>query len=173
MYSVMSIYKEFIEEKQILKYLPTYQLNQDGVEILFSKVRSLNGYNDNLSMQQFQSAYRKLLVNSTICTSKHANNYNFDVASEPFSNISFITSRRFKIIDPASDEYDPLPEELNAIHDKLAEIERIEDCSYVDAGLSELTITHISNIIENRISRPDRMYCDGCKPVSTETVRLS
>lgn len=172
MYSVMSIYKEYVEDKKLLTCLPTYPLNQDAVEIFFSKARSLNGQNDNPSSQQFQSAYRKLLVHSTVCTSKHANNYNFDTISEPFSNILFITSRRVNIIDPAADENEPLPEELEDVHKKLAEIEEIEKSSVVDTGLSELTITHISSIIENRISRPDRMYCDGCRNVFNENNKV-
>lgn len=170
MYSVMSLYEEFVEKEKLLEYLPTYSLNQDAVEIFFSKTRSLNGYNDNPSTQQFQSAYRKLLVHSTVCTSKHANNYNFDIPSEPFSNILFITSRR--VNEPVGDEDEPIPEELNRVHEKLAEIEEIEKCSFVDAGLSELTVAHISNIIETRISRPDRMYCEGCENVFNENDKI-
>lgn len=83
MYSVMSLYTEYVEEKKLLKSIPTYSLSQDPLEIFFGKTRSLNGYNDNPSCQQFQSAYRKLLVHSTVCTSKSANCYNFDVAAEP------------------------------------------------------------------------------------------
>lgn len=172
MYSVKSIYKEYVEEKKILTYLPTYPLNQEAVEIFFSKVRSLNGQNDNPSSQQFRSAYRKLLVHSTVCTSKNANNYNFDITSEPFSNILFMTSRRVNIIDPEADKNEPLPEELDDVHMKLAEIEEIEKSSVVDTGLCELTIAHISSIIENRISRPDRMYCQGCKNVFNENNKI-
>lgn len=131
MFSVKSMYEEYVEERKILTCLPTYPLNQDAVEIFFSKARSLNGQNDNPSSQQFQSAYRKLLVHSTVCTSKLANNYNFDIASEPFSNILFVTSRRVNIIDPAADENEPLPEELEEVHKKLAQIEELEKSSYV------------------------------------------
>lgn len=38
--------------------------------------------------------------------------------------------------------------------------------------MSELTIAHISSIIENRINRPDRMYCDGCRNVFNENNKI-
>lgn len=165
MFSLKAMYKEYVEERKLLACIPTYYLNQDPLEIFFGKCRSLNGYNDNPSCQQFQSAYRKLLVKDSVCTSIHANCYNFDMASKPFSNISFVSSRRVKINSNSTDEDEPLPEELDVIHAKLADIEALEKCSLVDTGLYELTITHIANEIQTRISRPDRMYCEFCKNV--------
>lgn len=172
MYSLMSLYEEYVEEKKLLASIPTYHLNQDPVEILFGKVRSLNGCNDNPSCQQFHGAYRKLLVFNTICTSRKASCYNYDVATEPFSDILFISSRR-ATCKTYDDDKIPMPEELDEIHAKMIQIDIQEKCSLLDPNLHESSISYVSNIIEFRISRPDRMYCDSCANVFKQNIKLN
>lgn len=47
MTSLRMIYKQFVEDQNLMTSLSTFPLLQDRVEILFSKIRSANGYNDN------------------------------------------------------------------------------------------------------------------------------
>lgn len=59
--SVMKIYNEFVENQKCLTYIATYRLSQDHLEMFFGKIRSMHGCNDNPTVQQFTSAFKKLL----------------------------------------------------------------------------------------------------------------
>lgn len=172
MYSAMSIFEEYVEEKGLLTSIPTYHPSQDPLEIFFGKIRTFGVANTNPSCQQFQSAYRKLLVYSTVCTSKRANCYNYEIISEPFSNILFITSRR-PTINSLEENDDCLPEELEEVHAKLIEIEQRERCSLVDYQIMDVSIAYAAKVIENRIDRPHRMYCDTCAKVFIQNKKLT
>lgn len=45
-----------------MKYILSYKLSQDHLEIFFSVIRSKGGYNNNPSARQFEAIYKKLLV---------------------------------------------------------------------------------------------------------------
>lgn len=49
-----------------MSFICTYKFSQDHIELLFGKLRSLGGSNNNPSAWQFRSAYRKLLVHNEI-----------------------------------------------------------------------------------------------------------
>lgn len=156
--SLMQMEKEKIVSENILKCIPTYSLNQDHVEIFFGKCRSLHGFNDNPTIQQFKSAYRKILVYSTVFGSKKGNCTNFDVRSEPFSNILFVTSKgpeREKI------ETDATPEELDIVIQQLHDIEALEANNILDPSCSDATVVHIASTIEARMKSAD-IYCSDC-----------
>jgi hypothetical protein len=55
-----------IENKFNMTFLCTYKFSQDHLELLFGKIRSLGGCNNNPSARQFCAAYRKLLVHNEI-----------------------------------------------------------------------------------------------------------
>lgn len=61
--SVKSIYHEYVETGK-LDYLMTYQLSQDPLESLFSRMRTINGNNDNPTSIQFTSALRKTRIHN-------------------------------------------------------------------------------------------------------------
>lgn len=44
-----------------MKYISTYRLSQDHLEIFFGRIRQKGGYNNNPNVVQFKSAYKKLL----------------------------------------------------------------------------------------------------------------
>ena len=60
--SVEGIFEYLIVQKKWLKYLLTYKLSQDHLELFFCAVRSCGGWNNNPTAMQFASAYRRLLV---------------------------------------------------------------------------------------------------------------
>lgn len=175
MVSLKSIFEEFVEEKGWLDSIPTYHLSQDPLEIFFGKIRSLCGCNTNPSCQHFQSAYRKLLVYNTVCTSKKSNVYNYEISSMPFSNILFTSSRR-ATIDPGTvdDDYDdiPLPEDLEELHFMIDDIQQQERCSFIDHDLVDISSAYIAKTIEERICRPGRMYCNTCAKVFLQNEKL-
>lgn len=49
-----------------LKYICTYKLNQDHLELFFGAIRSFGGFNNNPSARIFQVAYKKLLVHAQL-----------------------------------------------------------------------------------------------------------
>lgn len=70
--SIKQMYAEFVLSKK-LKCLPIFYCSQDPLETFYSRLRGLNGCNDNPTMQQFQAAIRKLLFYNEVTASDFAN----------------------------------------------------------------------------------------------------
>ena len=51
------------------KYLLTYKLSQDHIELLFSKIRKRFGHNNNANVLQFKTAMKKILLKNYISSS--------------------------------------------------------------------------------------------------------
>lgn len=65
--STKGIFHDLVEQEQApLKYLLTYKLSQDHIELFFGAVRSAGGFNNNPTAQQFTAAYKRLLLRSSI-----------------------------------------------------------------------------------------------------------
>lgn len=161
-YSLMHMYNVYVEEKNMIECIPTYSLNQDAVEIFFGKCRSLNGYNDNPTFQQFKSAYRKILLHSTVFTSKEGNCINFDTISEPFSNVLFVSSNNRSLQTTNDNEIqEAIPEELDELHEQLQRIEAMQQNNLIDPFWADPTLIHIASTIETRIKMAD-VYCPEC-----------
>lgn len=61
--SVMAIYEDLVEQPTApCRYLLTYKLSQDHLELFFSAIRARGGYNNNPNVRQFRGAYKRLLV---------------------------------------------------------------------------------------------------------------
>ncbi|KYN15927.1 THAP domain-containing protein 9 [Trachymyrmex cornetzi] len=56
-----------------LNYLLTFKLNQDHLETYFSAIRSRGGFNDNPNAQQFEAAYKRLMIRHEISASEKSN----------------------------------------------------------------------------------------------------
>lgn len=66
-HSVIELYDFLTTSSQFgLKFLCTFKLSQDHLELFFSKIRRLGGCNNNPSARQFISAYRKLVVHNDL-----------------------------------------------------------------------------------------------------------
>jgi hypothetical protein len=77
-----------------LKYLLTYKLSQDHLELLFSAIRRFGGWNNNPSALQFASAYRSLLSHTgVISVSSVANCIRQDTTSILNVSVSTVTSQ--------------------------------------------------------------------------------
>ena len=53
-------------ENPVLKYLLTYKMSQDHLELFFGAVRASGGWNDNPTAMQFRSAYKQLMMRHNI-----------------------------------------------------------------------------------------------------------
>lgn len=56
-----------------LKFILSYKLSQDHLEILFSAIRAKGGFNNNPTVTQFEAAYKALLVHAEIKSNSSAN----------------------------------------------------------------------------------------------------
>lgn len=64
--SVMNVAEYIFNNRQWYKYLLTYRFSQDHLELLFAKIRSRHGYNNNPNVMQFKYALRQILIRNTI-----------------------------------------------------------------------------------------------------------
>ena len=65
--SVGALFQDLIAcEHPLLRYLLTYKLSQDHIELFFAAVRSSYGCNNNPTALQFRSAYKRMLVRHEI-----------------------------------------------------------------------------------------------------------
>ena len=72
--SLLSLYDKLVSSSQFgMKFLCSFKVSQDHIELFFGKIRSLGGCNNNPSARHFRSAYKKLLVHNDIQDSLHGN----------------------------------------------------------------------------------------------------
>ena len=67
------MYEQLCENTSLLKYIPTYKISQDHLETLFSCIRSHGGHNNNPTVQQFLSAYKKILLHTELRAAETVN----------------------------------------------------------------------------------------------------
>lgn len=68
-YSLQQLYQELCENKKLLKYIPSYKMSQDHIELLFGCIRAHNDCNNNPTARQFVAIYKKILVHHELRTS--------------------------------------------------------------------------------------------------------
>lgn len=167
MKNLLAIFNDLVMEKKIIQSIATHKLSQDHLEVMFGKVRSLCGSNNNPNCSEFNAALKKLLANTAI---QYSNAGNCTVLEQiqtynPYSNISTITSRRPKTENNNIDRF--TLEDVEVVLEELADIEK----QYADrnqlADLSNLNTAHIASIIEQKIEARDEfpIDCEQCKQI--------
>lgn len=158
--SIKEIYLEYVVKQQWSSHFATYAVSQDHLEILFSKIRLLNGCNDNPTQQQFSAAIRKLLFQSELDIASKANIQEREPTSDAIcSDILRVSSR--SQLDSAEEaiEYEetaPHQPGKNTWGDLLNE-----------AGL-----TFIAHKLEQRLLTCGQIYCLGCKTMLENNVKV-
>jgi len=56
-----------------LHFFLTYKISQDHLEILFSNIRSMGGFNNDPTASQFEAAYKRLIIHTELKVSIEAN----------------------------------------------------------------------------------------------------
>lgn len=79
--SLKNMYKLYVEDQKKLKYILTYKLSQDHLELFFGAIRSKGGYNNNPTARQFEAAFKRLLVHSEITAPKTGNTVDLEKIS--------------------------------------------------------------------------------------------
>lgn len=94
--SVLAIFDAYVKpENSQLKYLLTYKLSQDHLELFFCAIKLCGGWCPNPTCAQFISAYRKLLVHHEVVAT------NGNVEAMDTTSILSVPSRlaRHKVLD--------------------------------------------------------------------------
>ena len=64
--SAVSVFDNLVVQQSLLKYILTYKMSQDHLELFFSAVRSRGGWNNNPSAVHFKAAWKRLLTHQQI-----------------------------------------------------------------------------------------------------------
>lgn len=155
--SVINLYREYVDENNLMHMIPTYKLSQDHVEMFFCKIRSVHRFNDNPTVQQFKASYKKIQLASDITISRDANISTIEPAAS--TNILTIASGSKK-----SNGSDGLSYEEHSV-EEMEEIEHdLEDKS------CNSSLTFVAFEIESRLLKADG--CSLCKRVFRENEKV-
>lgn len=153
--SLKFLFEDLVLQKDIVKYIPTYKLSQDHIELFFGCVciRSHGGHN-NPTARQFKAAYKKMLIHSEIRATETGNCVPLEIV-----NILHITSNPIDTINmtcPTNRFNNEEEEEEDSLFSSL----------YVlpISQLSEFSIrviVYISGFIMKRLG--NKINCEQCK----------
>lgn len=158
--SLKALYKTLIESNT-MKYITTYRISQDHVELFFGSIRMHGGFNDNPNARQFKGIYRKLLCHMELKSAESGN-------CMPVENISILMcSSALKCINETAatqrkddeDENEKVDESLSVIHKKAGETSRLLD----DPTLAEYTkqiVGYVAGFVVRCLSR--QIKCTAC-----------
>jgi len=115
--SILAVAKEIFTERMSFKYILTYKFSQDYLEILFSKIRSRHGYNNNPNVLQFKYAMRQILLRNEIRGSANSNCLHLD--SDPSGTIfQFIWKKKQQNINfESTDDIDENNNKITIVND--------------------------------------------------------
>lgn len=71
--SINNLYTDLVLNTSSLRYISTYKISQDHIEIFFSAIRGRCGSNNNPTARVFESCYKKLLIHVEVKGSSLAN----------------------------------------------------------------------------------------------------
>ena len=155
-------------ENPVFKYLLTYKMSQDHLELFFSAVRASGGWNNNLTTRQFIAAYKQLLMRHNIeggrgnCTSQDDTQILSSVKDQ-----SEINSQRTGISEVAiARRYDlGVREPVTTDHDYCDVPNAIELSEYKGAAISYIA-GYAVKMVEKRI------HCMQCKTALSSSKDL-
>ena len=138
-------------EVEPFKYILTYKMSQDHLELLFACIRGKNGFNNNPDVVQFKSALRKILLRNSIVGSKYSNCLTFEQESAGSIFSLKWTRRRAPLMD-----HDALSDaDIKYIEDLTKSLQVVSLSSY-----KEVILGYIAGYIVRRLS--DKIQCSVC-----------
>lgn len=157
MINLKSIYEEYVESN-LMDCLPTFRFSQDFLESLFGRIRSLPGCNDNPTVEQFNAAMRKILINDDIKCSEKANCQDslkiaiLDVPST-YSKSSNINT-----------------EDIDS--EQFARLQKIKE-QYKSSEIMKASIAYLAGEIEQKIANPSLFTCMRCVKIIPENDKIA
>lgn len=149
---------------KLMECLPTFAFSQDHLESFFGRIRSLNGFNDNPTIEQFNGALRKIIVNDEIKSSTKANCH--DSLHLSILNVS---SGNVKTVDVKT-----VDDNLNEILDLDAEqFERMQSIQreYDSSDVMDASIGYVAAVIEQKIIEQGLFTCLKCIKMKMKTTK--
>ena len=158
----MLLFERLVKKANTLKYLLTYKLSQDHLELFFSAIRSRGGWNNNPSVVHFKAAWQRLLCHQQL---KEVGTGN--CVSQDSCRILSISSR--------IDRHQPLDittlaaNQSNASNDDDLQLPVLFDHDYVLDGIGDIhilslyvenVVTYIAGFVVRSIKK--RIDCDKC-----------
>ena len=155
-------------ENPVLKYLLTYKMSQDHLELFFGAVRASGGWNNNPTTRQFIAAYKQLLMRHNIkggrgnCTPQDDTEIlssvkdQHDIDSQPTGISDVAIARRYDL---------ELREPAAADHDYCDVPNAIELSEYKEAAISYIA-GYVVKMVEKKI------HCLQCQTALTSTKEL-
>lgn len=148
--SLKSVGNLFVElvKNNTLKFLLTYKLSQDHIELLFSVFRARGGYNNNPTAKQFEGSFKRILLHTELVSPETANCLALDDTS--ILNVS----SKLKPVNPLDSlvEDDEISIDPNEITDAFYSISNTLYLSDV--------IEYISGFIAKKLTL--KINCDIC-----------
>lgn len=191
MESLMKMFETYVEKSSIFSSIPTYNLLQDAIEMLFGRIRACGGHNNNPNVLQFKGAYRRIQCNMRMDLSLNSNCRMFDMFLPDnlfYSSIYFASSRRARVAmneQLYEKQKESILEAINPI-DSLDsidchDIEPIENAENVNSvseiqhildGTSHFMNAYIASQIEKKIMKSKNFYCNGCRFIFDENEKI-
>lgn len=151
--SLRNIVSEYLDTG-LLENIPTFRMSQDLLETLFGRLRSLNGNNDNPSVQQFSSALRKLLIHNEIVSSDLSN------CSDQLKILTVSSlKQKENAICESNDQTDEAEGNTDFMNDRFCAND------YLLNVFKDSTVVRMAIEIETKIKMVARFDCENCMNV--------
>lgn len=149
LYSINNLYDDLIKG-DILKFLLTYKLSQDHLEMFFAAIRRRGGFSNNPTAWQFEQAYKRLLVHAEITSPDSANCLAQDSTS--ILNVSSKTEIVSKSLDQLYEEEDIASDNLEEFNVHYA---NLLNCMYICD-----VIEYIAGFVSRKLIKT--LNCNEC-----------
>lgn len=168
------IYSEYGETGMIVPF-STRCLNQDPLENFFGRIRTCHlGSNNNPTVEQFMSAYRKILVSTELKCSSFANCVDtLSILHVPSTNKAKCFAKPVIVrVDEKeqkkkvfSNSNTSSIENISNLLQRKADINENEQYRFDG---SELTLCYLANLIEIKIKNVTRTGCESCSKILSD-----
>lgn len=170
--SLKEMYEEYLHSNNVLNIFPTFMLSQDFVELFFCKIRSLHGFNDNPTVVQFMSAYKKILSNANILASYDANVKVFkNMSMTSFTDILTVSSKRPALVENLNEDIiaQMISDNEESIQLDLAQNSEMD---HLSERMAAASVASVASFIEQRILGTNNAYCKDCQLVLIENSKI-
>ena len=138
MVSVRHLFRSLVAgDDPALKYLLTYKLSQDHLELFFGAIRQRGGWNNNPTCEQFKEAYKRLLVRHQMVRVQRGNCQ----AQDTTTVLNCGSTAKPVNIDTS---------DMGAI--RRGELDVEVEMAPVDLDSSELPFSSLSNVVDNAVT---------------------
>jgi len=160
--SLMTLYSTLIESNK-LSYIKAYKLSQDHLDLFFCSIRSHGVFNNNPTVRQFRSAYRKLVIRTTDMKQFNTGNC---IPLEDIDILHYSSSDPVTVLNNNSTNInsDKIVEEENSqnINSFIMDHEYIvSNSDYSFSYFSKEVLTYVAGFVVHKLT--NTLKCNTCK----------